>query len=519
MPSRALLLLLVASVVCFACAPPADERVVPQMDTAVLADEREVVTPLVCPGARGCTDVRGRLRAGAAHRAITPDMTAPVPMAGFTIGRTATGVHDDVESRVFVVEQGDLRVGVVSLDVIGWFQQDALRIRRAAADAGLDLDHVLVTSTHNHETKDTMGIWGRSVAESGYDEAYMAFIARQTTDALAEAVAALRPVTLRTARGDAQLLVNDTRLPRVPDGGITIIHGDDDDGVPVFSWLVWGNHPEALGSDNTLITSDYPHFLRARVQERLPGTVAVFSPGTLGGLTTPIGLTVCPADDDPARDTCPQGTFARAERLGRDAADVAVDALLEGGSVAPDALAFRRLAVEVVPENLTLFLAFNLGLLPRTVYDGDGTIIARETLALLTIEQLKDRGAHLVSEVDGLRVGDVELLGVPGELYAELFVADDDGTSRVEQPDGGDFADATPEAPRLPMMPTDARLRIVVNQANDTLGYIIPKTQWDEDAPYAYDPDGQYGEQNSLGPQTAPTVSAAVAALYALTVR
>ncbi|MBM4282970.1 MAG: hypothetical protein FJ137_20190, partial [Deltaproteobacteria bacterium] len=145
------------------CAAPADEAPGPRMDSAVFADEQQIVTPLVCPGARGCATASGRVRAGAAHRAITPTFDAPVPMAGFSIGREATGVHDDVESRVFVVEHGDVRVGVVALDVIGWFQQDALRIRRAAAAAGLGLDHVLVTSTHNHESKDTMGIWGVSV--------------------------------------------------------------------------------------------------------------------------------------------------------------------------------------------------------------------------------------------------------------------------------------------------------------------------------------------------------------------
>jgi len=489
------------------------------MDSAVFADEQQIVTPLVCPGARGCATASGRVRAGAAHRAITPTFDAPVPMAGFSIGREATGVHDDVESRVFVVEHGDVRVGVVALDVIGWFQQDALRIRRAAAAAGLGLDHVLVTSTHNHESKDTMGIWGVSVSESGYDEPYMEIIARQTVDALAEAVAALRPVTLRTARGDANHLVNDTRLPRVPDGGITIVHGDDDSGAPVCSWLVWGNHPEALGSDNTLSTSDYPHSLRAPVEARLPGTIAVFSPGTLGGLTPPIGVRVCPSADDPAVDECPPGTFARAERLGRAAADIAVDALVQGGVVAPDALAFRRLPLRVDPDHLTLFLAFNLGLMPRSIDEDDGTLLPRETVALLTIAQLKERGAHLMTEVDGLRLGDVEVLGVPGELYAELFVVSDTGQSLVERPANGDFADATPEAPLSPLLPADARLRIVVNQANDALGYIIPRSQWDADAPCAYDDESQYGEQNSVGPATAPSVAAAVAALYALTVQ
>ena len=47
----------------------------------------------------------------------------------------------------------------------------------------------------------------------------------------------------------------------------------------------------------------------------------------------------------------------------------------------------------------------------------------------------------------------------------------------------------------------------VVGMANDMVGYIIPKSQWDEEAPFTYGRDSApYGEVNSLGPETAPTI-------------
>ena len=45
----------------------------------------------------------------------------------------------------------------------------------------------------------------------------------------------------------------------------------------------------------------------------------------------------------------------------------------------------------------------------------------------------------------------------------------------------------------------------VLGLANDELGYIIPKSEWDKEAPYLYDsPKAHYGEVNSAGPETAP---------------
>ena len=47
----------------------------------------------------------------------------------------------------------------------------------------------------------------------------------------------------------------------------------------------------------------------------------------------------------------------------------------------------------------------------------------------------------------------------------------------------------------------------MVNLANDSIGYIIPKSEWDNDAPWIYGEDEEtYGEVVSLGPNTAPII-------------
>jgi hypothetical protein len=53
-----------------------------------------------------------------------------------------------------------------------------------------------------------------------------------------------------------------------------------------------------------------------------------------------------------------------------------------------------------------------------------------------------------------------------------------------------------------PLMP--GKYKFVFGLANDEIGYIIPKSQWDMKAPYTYGrKDSPYGEENSLGPETA----------------
>jgi hypothetical protein len=48
--------------------------------------------------------------------------------------------------------------------------------------------------------------------------------------------------------------------------------------------------------------------------------------------------------------------------------------------------------------------------------------------------------------------------------------------------------------------------------ANDEIGYIIPKRQWDQSPPHAYGRSKpQYGEVNSCGPEVAPIIMQALA--------
>jgi len=56
--------------------------------------------------------------------------------------------------------------------------------------------------------------------------------------------------------------------------------------------------------------------------------------------------------------------------------------------------------------------------------------------------------------------------------------------------------------------------KFIFGLANDELGYIIPKSEWDEKPPYLYDsPEQLYGEINSVGPETAAIIHREVSAL------
>ena len=101
---------------------------------------------------------------------------------------------------------------------------------------------------------------------------------------------------------------------------------------------------------------------------------------------------------------------------------------------------------------------------------------------------------------------------IPGEMYSELSIG---GVSRDPN---ADFPDA-PEEKAIERMMT-APVKMLFGLANDEIGYIIPKSQWDEKPPFTFGAQKRwYGEVNSVGPEAAPMIADAFSRLVSGTGR
>ncbi|HEX9186699.1 MAG TPA: hypothetical protein VGB87_06500 [Vicinamibacteria bacterium] len=420
------------------------------------------------------------LRCGFASRKITPEIGArPVYLAGFANDRRATGVHDDLWARAVAVSDGRQTVAIVAVDLIGIFHATVLKAREELQQR-VPGAVLVVASTHNHQGPDTMGLWGKGRFSSGVDVAYLERVRKAIVETAADALGRLKPARLVLGRTRTPGLVEDGRLPTVIDDTLVAMLAIGEDGATLGTVVAWSSHPEALGSGNTLVTSDFPHFLRKRMEAGLGGT-CVFLVGSIGGLMTPLGLKLTADDGHPI----PADSFALAQAVGERAADAALEALAQGKASASTALEHRSATVYVPLENRLFRLATVLGVLDRELFS-DG----RPATSLF--------GDDLRTEVGYLRIGDAEALLVPAEIYPELVLG---GIPDPQDP-GADFPGAPRERPLFALLSSEYRL--VVGLANDEIGYVIPRSQWDASKPFAYGrAEDQYGEVNSVGPQAA----------------
>ena len=413
----------------------------------------------------------------------------PVWIAGFGNSRAANGIHDDLWARTMVLDDGITRIAIVVLDAIGFMNDDIIDIRkRIPSVAGVT--YTIITSTHTHEGPDLLGLWGKTPFKSGIDKKYMEYVKDQSAKSVAEAVKNMRPARLEISEDltGAIPLVKDTRKPEVFDSGLRIIKAvSNGNGEILGSLLSWADHGETLWSDNLLITSDFPHFFREYVEKGVysgdslvkPGIggVAVFINGAIGGLmTTHPSLGI---KDPYTGKEIKDPTFEKADAEGKHLALLALNAMNYPSDVIDSASISMVVRTLTIPIENTLFKA--------------GT--AAGVINRGTVGWMKMR-----SEVAVLNIGPLSFITLPGEAYPEII------NGGVEAPVGGDFRIEPVEIPPLRDLMT-GRYKFIFCLANDEIGYIIPKSQWDVKAPYTYErSDSPYGEENSPGPETAPVL-------------
>jgi hypothetical protein len=448
----------------------------------------------------------------------------PVFLAGFGDDRRATGYHDRLWARGLVVDGKGGRVAIVALDLIGYFNAEVQTIR-GLVDPASGVDYLVVHSTHQHEGPDTIGIWGPDPLTSGADPAYLDFVNQAVADCVDEAARKLRPARIMFATTDSEglslgsdpeddgfgvsdgkVLAGDEALApatqgRIVDPRLSVMQVTRlAPPFRVMATLVnFASHPESLGSNNTRITADFPHFAREAI-EASQGGMAIWVSGDLGVLQGPLDIDV---EDPDTGLPAQRRTFRWAEVHGAQLAERVVAAIPKkpGDPLARVSFATAQpVAVPLANPFFRFFIAIGVlptdGLFTNGVPDDSVGFPFPPPFGSLP----QALGEDLHTEVGAFRINHASFAVVPSELDPQIG-----------------------ETYRARM--SGARHTFLIGLGNDEIGYQLPAAKWDDSchacAPYILagvpqlcplfpNIDCNTVFQNNVGPEVDPSVSAAL---------
>jgi hypothetical protein len=364
------------------------------------------------------------MRGGCSRVNITPQMA--VPMGGYA-ARTSfsEGVHDPLFARALVLDDGTTRVALVGCDLVGMEPDRATRLRRRIEQVtNIAPSHVMLTCSHTHS--------GPLVAPRRVQPPpaqYLDWMEDKVVQAAREAAEKLAPV--RLGAGQAKVYLGVNRRERTPEGGVKIGRNPEgyasphvhilvmgnDHGVPQAVLFNYGAHPVVLSHENLEISGDYAGRAEQEVEENYGGrTTALFTLGFAGDVNV----------------SCEERTFDEVETAGMALGRAVLETikgieLAPGGSLGAHS---RTVALPLAPPpsvpEAERGLYRERDALNRLLNQGRGEAeIARQRMI---VEWASDRVAlarrgpqeHTVDlEIQVLTMGDVALVGLSGEVFAE----------------------------------------------------------------------------------------------------
>lgn len=378
---------------------------------------------LVCQGIFSPVS-RATLKGGCAKVNITPPVGAWLSGYGGR-DKPSDGIVDELYARALVLDNGSNSIAIISVDLLWVPLQMTNRVRGILKDKiGIPEQNILICATHTHfgpkiytETK-----IGPEVSDNTVDSSYVQILVKKITDSAFLAHKRMENVKIGAVKGDIPEIVYNRRptradgsvqttfslplevtatrkIQRSPDGSVSVTFTFPTEGpaltfgpVDPEAWVLRVENAEGqiIGSVVNFachavsgsvfadwfysISADYPGETM-RVVEQLEGGVCLFTSGTAGDII-------------PLR----RGRKPRYE-IGRALAGEAI----------------RRLQFVQTSGDIDM-----------TAMTREVTLPIRQDLPPNRIIAADKGKTHLTTEIQVIRLGDIYILGLPGEVLVEV---------------------------------------------------------------------------------------------------
>ena len=388
-----------------------------------------------------------KLNVGFAKVNINPPLG--IDVAGYYVPRFAKGFLDDLEVNTMVLSCDDKKIALISVDVCGFTNDLIKEIRElVASDTEIPVKNIFVSATHTH-TGPKINVDARTWGSADMVRAYVEFFKNRILDSVKLAVADIKPAKMGYITGYAPERVAYIRRYKMKDGSTMtcppinnpeIDHpiGELDQRVHVLRFdreggntivlVNYGLHADTVNGE--MISSDWPGWMRRTLDKALDGVDTIFFNGAEGD----VGSTNVNPKDGDMNDT--EISFdnemkspGMARFVGRAIAGTVLQVYDKVHYIDVDNIDIVQKDVLIPanvpdPEDLPLARKYN-----ELHLAGKDDEIPYEAMELTTVVAeaarmcaLADGPENFTLNLTGVKIGDVAMVGIPGEPFTDIGV-------------------------------------------------------------------------------------------------
>lgn len=377
------------------------------------------------------------LEAGVARVNLTPPLEMKTALGGYgaRMSKPALGVHDTVWVKALVLARGERKFALVTADLLAFPPQfKAAVIERLSAE-GWSAGQIMLLPSHTHTSLDMMALHPGNKFGLPQIGLFHKELFDHTAEKLATAVRQAGQKLTPVVAGSTTVSVPDRNRNRRKgltshDTDLTVTRVDTHEGRPMAVLVNWTAHPTFMAAEDMLFSGDWPGHLQRTLEALIgSGVVAMYYNGAEG-------------DQSPTPPAEAGSRWERAERYGREMGIQAWRAWETIRPHQPKELAWHTETI-MLPK-----IAWH----PDFMSTGGAEYGLNETMIGGLLGALQPTQTRSTA----FRLGDLLILGVPGEMSAGLGM----------------------ELKRKARESTGAKHIAIGGLADEWVSYILPAEEW-----------------------------------------
>lgn len=342
------------------------------------------------------------LRAGVVRVDITPPLSMNSPLGGYgdRMNKPATGIHDRIFAKALTLEDGTRKFVIVTADMLGLPPTFKPEVVKQLNDAQFGLGNLILLPSHSHTSVEINAFHPGNtfkIPQVGiYNQPVHQFLIEKFAEAIRKSAEHLVPVRIGTA---SQAIPGWNRNRRNKDGlkeeDLTITRIDTLDGKSLAVLVNFTAHPTFLSSEQMEFSGDWPGQLQMTLESIIgPSTTVMYYNGAEGDQS------VVPRPDSGS------SRWEKMIRYGTELGVLAGQIFSKIETRQDVAFEFHREEFDLPPNSWH----------PRFKETGGKEYGLTEELLKEMLPKMYPRKTASVT----LRLGDLLLIGIPGEMVAEL---------------------------------------------------------------------------------------------------
>jgi neutral ceramidase len=332
---------------------------------------------------------------------ITPPLEMKYTLGGYgeRMNKPAEGIHDPIFAKALILKKGNLKYAIVTIDILGLPSNIKPDLLKRISGKGWSTENIMLLPSHSHGSLEMAAINSKNVfgvPQIGiFQPELLDFFIGKLEALMVAADQNYHEVKIGTSSAKLDGLNRNRRGDKLVDNELTVTRVDLANGQPLAALVNWTAHPTFIRGDDMLVSAEWPGYLQTEMEK------------TIGSGVTVMYYNGAEGDQSPVYNG-QGGAYEKIQGYGKIIAGKAFDVYKTIQPKTDNELAFSYQIIDL-PDQVAH---------PDFMETGGAEYGLNEQTVKVIMDALGPKSVGMGS----VRIGDFVLVGIPGELVAELGI-------------------------------------------------------------------------------------------------